>query len=87
MGARQISYFAVCSICFGIRLNHLVDESMHQTLSKNKVYFVTVICMKFYMNFDVMILTFYTWICVVHCVHQDKCLKTLHYLNIKIWFY
>ena len=32
-----------------------------------------------FMNFDGMILTFYTWICVVRCVHQDKCLKTLHY--------
>ena len=30
------------------------------------------------MNFDGMILTFYTWICVVHCVDQDECLKTLH---------
>ena len=33
-----------------------------------------------FMNFDGMILlTFYMWICVVHCAHQDKCLKTLHY--------
>ena len=32
-----------------------------------------------FMNFDGMILTFYTWTCVVHCVHQDKCLTTLHY--------
>ena len=32
-----------------------------------------------FMNFDGMILTFYTWICVVHCVHQGKCLKTLHF--------
>ena len=69
--------------CFGFRL-FVVDESMHQTLSiQNKVHIVIVICMKFYMNFDGMILTFYKWTCVVHCVHQDKCLKTLHYLNIK----
>ena len=32
-----------------------------------------------FMNFDGMILTFYIWICVVHCVHQDKCLKTLQW--------
>ena len=24
------------------------------------------------MNFDGMILTFYIWICVVHCVHQAR---------------
>ena len=36
---------------------------------QNKVHIVIVICMKFYMNFDDMILTFYTWICVVRCVH------------------
>ena len=50
---------------------------------QNKVHIVIVIYMKFYMNFDGMILTFYTWICVVHCVHKDKCLKTLHYLEHK----
>ena len=45
---------------------------MHQTLSIiNKGHI--------FMNFDGMILTFYIWICVVHCVHRDKCLKTLHY--------
>ena len=47
---------------------------------QNKVHIVVVICLKFYMNFDGMIPTFYTWICVVHCVHQDKCLKTLYLL-------
>ena len=33
---------------------------------QNKVHIFIVICMKFYMNFDGMILTFYTWICVVY---------------------
>ena len=42
---------------------------------QNKVHIVILICMKFYMNFDGMILTFYTWICVVLCVHQDKLLE------------
>ena len=42
----------------------------------------------FFMNFDGMILTFYTWICVVHRVHQGKCLKTLHYkFGYKTCFY
>ena len=33
---------------------------------QNKVHIFIVICMKFYMNFDGMILTFYTWIHVVY---------------------
>ena len=36
------------------------------------------------MNFDGMILTFHVWSSVVHCVHQDKCLKSED-SSLQVW--
>ena len=74
-------YTSICVLMYLYYIYLLISAMMD--LLSDEVHIVIVICLKFYMNFDGTILSFYTWICVVHCVHQDKCLKTLHYLNIK----
>ena len=63
-----------------------MDES---NFSQNKAHIFIVICMNFYMNFDGMILTFYTWhgsVWYIVGIYQDKCLETIHYRHIKTWF-